>query len=405
MKKIYFIIILIFHPSVWSDEYSQKITTYLKKYPNDLSIIANAGVHYYRKKMWRKAIYYFSAQNMNRYNNYSSIMYFQAKSYLHLKDHKYAYKLFKQARAIGLPDSLDKKAKKYIKYFASIYRSSENKKNAKKINTIVLPNQITPYAGKITYSDKASKDTGEILGVYYKHLRKQSILELGIEKLTINFNKDLNIDNYTQEDGIATFAFLNKTYQHKFRALFHMNKVDSSSAFSAMSFGSSYNYYFFNYTNIGVELSISKFSGNDNSNDVISNQITSHITYPIINWIYLSSKYNYASNSYNGSNIISTKGNNSSPSSLELGGTFYFKYLTLDAKYTFGKESFLLKNDGFIIQNSTDIIKKISSLTATAIISKRITLTAKWSQKKYKQEGNDELFTSNTNIIFTNIFF
>jgi len=384
-------------------KYVEKVSARLAKHPNDLRTIVNAGVFFYRRGDYRSAIYYFSAPNLKAHNQYHLVKYFQGICHYKLREYKYSHDVFKYALTIQSSNRKDDEINKYLNKIKRFYRPVIKKKSVATNNKIFT--KISVYSGNLSYSTDANKNSGSVTGGYLSLTKNKYVFEGAIEKLTLTFNPLLSVPDYSQTDTVFSIGKFNKSFKKKYRALYHKNSIDSESAFSSQSILLGYDYYFASGAVFGAEAIYSRFSENINSSMFKATQITAKGVFPLNLKFYLLGDLNYSRNDYGGNTLLGTVGEKASLTSLDLGFSLYFKYLSFNLMKTFGEEQFLLKSGGFLIQNSTDLTKNNLNLTITLNFSRKFTISVKHSLGEYLQEGSSEIYENKGTIFIANVMF
>jgi hypothetical protein len=92
MKKTFIIIIaLMWMPCISAqkskiEKFEAEVIRILKADPGNLQVLYRAGIVFYKRKNYKKAIWYWSSPKFIRHKNYHQVKYFQAKAHLALNE-------------------------------------------------------------------------------------------------------------------------------------------------------------------------------------------------------------------------------------------------------------------------------------------------------------------------------
>jgi hypothetical protein len=258
---------------------------------------------------------------------------------------------------------------------------------------------ILPYGGHITYDKnkkKSGKDTANLTGVHASIGSLSYLVEVDYSKFAGKF-KDITYKNFVGESKKIVIkdldqediAFAGSMYftNFMFKIGDHIVNTndpllkDGNVAFVAIG---GYNFVGYDKYSYGVEGYYSKYSdGQDELNvrkSIVVTQFTPYLSF-------------YKSFSYNFKNIISAKYNyqqagdyvEDSYSSYEISDTIYYKNFFTTLKYYGGEMKTGVKDGGFTVMNTLDLMKNGYDVKLGHYISVNSTFTLSYGQNNYQE--------------------
>jgi hypothetical protein len=376
-------------------EYISNVSKTLKKNPNNINLIVEAGKRFYEKKDCKNAIWYFSSPVLKKSKRYIAYRYLQATCHYILKEYADAEFVILLVRQEKLPPKFSKMVEQL----------------AKKIRVKTAPPapegkvNINGHYGMLSFSSDAEKESASIKGASLILDEFGSKFEIAAEKLDMKFNSSLGFEDYSQTDIVLGYSFFDDNFYHNNQFLIHTNSVSSNFAISATSLMYAYDYYFAPFEKIGLELSYNKFKSESEINSFSSTQVAPVLTFGLWKYFYITLKGYASTNNYAGSSTTDVAKLEKSYSSFEGTIGLYITNLVLSYTQSVGEEKFLLKSKGMLIQNSTDSNKSSSNISGKYTFSKNFSLTGLYSSGTYSEENSDINYNSSGVIVFGTLSF
>lgn len=393
--KYFLILFLLFSrelvkASTEDDKFVKKVNQILIKNPNNIDVIIKAGVYFYKKNNYRKAIWYWSSPKLASSSRYSIIKYYQSISHYRLGELQNAKIVLNQ---VDINKVTPRLRRQIINLTTRLYQKKSNPKSSTAVS-------LSHYQGQLSYAEDPQKNSGSLSGFYLMAFEDDIKIEAAFEKLTLEFNDNLGLEDYNQTDYSLLVTSFSDDLLSQTKYGIHVNEVDSLYAFSsksilfgmgAFSMGGSY---------IGIDFSHNMFSATKNVNSFTATQISPGLKFRPVSWLYFSATMVFSRNTYVAESVES----NNNLQSFEFGGGVDFKYFSLGATSSKGEEQFFLKNDGFLIQNSTDKTTISNSISLTIKLGD-FSITGKHTINNYIKEGNNEEFQNESSLLFASINF
>ncbi len=358
-------------------DYIKRITSILKEDPDDIQTIAKAGVYFFKKANYKMSAWYLSSPKLYKHKKFSTLKYYYTRSLFNLKSYKSAYFNISYFETIKMSPKIQKSVKILKEKIQKFYAPSE----PKAVMALML------YGGSGSVSLPEEKESFQYYGSYLSYKKLQNTYEVSYEKLGMKFNQlfSRNID-YAQSDYTVSLSRFDKSYKHLFKLLYHGNTVNSGFAYRTGSVLFDYSYFYEAYHPFGIAVSKTDFSATS-IQDVKSVQYSPRFIFSLFNKMSIILKYNYASTEIDGE---STKKYYSS----ELNMLFNLNKFRFNIGGIAGKEKFLLKSEGFSIQNGTDIITSNYNIEIGYIINSSTKLAIKYTNSSYENASRNKSFTS-----------
>ncbi|MBT4790126.1 MAG: hypothetical protein HON90_01020 [Halobacteriovoraceae bacterium] len=377
-------------------KYFYKVTKALIKNPDNLGLIIEAGTYSYKRKQYAKAIWYWSSPKLIKHRKYADVKYYQALSHIKLKEYNNAIYVLKQ---IDL-STISKKFKNKILVLLNQLRPKMVSKKMAKTNTLSL------YGISLAFEELAKKESGNIGGLYYARGEGKSNFEFSYEYLTLGFEESLNYEDYSQHDIAIAYSLFNKNLTSNNRLLYHKTFATSSNAISSDSFLYGYKYYYAAGESLGIETSYSTLSSKGREGETFqSYQLSPNLNFSLTNNIYIALRANLAEHSYAGNPENLDNEIDKSSTSYEAQFGFYWKYIDMIFYYMTGSERFLLKSDGFMVQNSTDETISSTGISLNLSVSDSFSLSGKYKLSKYLEEANTSEYQAENFMLLFNFYF
>jgi len=372
------------------DIYTAKVTKILTENPNDIDVIINAGIYFYKRQNYTKAIWYWSSPNLASNDKYEAIKYFQAVSHFKIGETTNAKFVLGQINLDNVSKSIRRKVINL--------RNKLNEGNTK--GSLGMSASISYYQASVLFSENVQKQKASINGLYLMVFESETKVEAAIEQLSIEYSEGVEVEDYNQTDYSMFVTNFSKDLSGQVKFGVHINTTDTFYAYSSNSALLGFGAFSNAGSYIGIDLSYNLFSSNGEVGAFTSTQATPNLKWRLTNWLYLKGAVNSSQNTYEKEGVEPV----SNYLSTELEAGLDFDIISLSYSVTNGEEQFFFKNDGFMIQNSTDKTLKSTSVSATLNLG-QFSVTGKHSINNYQEESNDEVFKNEATIFFATINF
>ena len=241
---------------------------------------------------------------------------------------------------------------------------------------------VLPYVATINYDssvNKSAKDKGMVSGVYASKGNMYYLVELDYAHTDISY-KDSNESNLIQDDFTITYS---KYYlKHMVKGGIHhisTSDTDLGDGDVLMAAVSGYHWKGYDKYSYGVEGYYSYYK------DVSITQITPNFSYSKAININTRNNIGFKVN-YIMADDYSTK----DYTSFEVEDTLYYKKIFTTIKAYGGKMKTGVKDSGFTVYNSRDLLKTGYSLKVGYYAKKNLTLSASYSINTFEEDGKTE---------------
>ena len=218
---------------------------------------------------------------------------------------------------------------------------------ASAIASLSLAATIMPYTSYLTYNN-STKDNAYLAGIYMSDFKSPFKYELDVEGLKIKYNKNY-IPDYNERDFtfvLNYFRGYNYTYKLGIHNIF-VNQDNNSDSYDRVLFANFLYYKYLKY-NVGVDYYRGSYDGFNTNQVTLKGGYNFGNYYSKVGSFYAEAKANLIKIS--DKNKAYTKKDSYTNYDIKLQN--FNGALTTTLTYSFGKNSYKVANDGFVVYNT-----------------------------------------------------
>ena len=253
---------------------------------------------------------------------------------------------------------------------------------------------VLPYYGKLSYSGSTTKDSGTIFGIYFSDFKTPWKTELSITDTSIKYTNTTS--NLTQLD-IAILLNYYKGYNDLYKFGFHYINSSDSTTNKGKIFSFEKLYYQTLKYNYGVDIYYSYYSNNSTSPTILQFSPKGGYSfgnyYSNIGSFYIEAIVDYIKP------LTQKTQNNLKNSYLSTSFTLnnYKGKFTTSLNIWFGKRSFEVSNNGFVVNNLSNKQTGGFTISENYKIDKKSSIKLSYSKTNFEENGK-----SNSKTILAN---
>lgn len=385
MKLIYFFILISFSSITLS---AQAMVSSTELSTTD---VVKRAVKYLHQRDCRNALTYLSSPKLKNTHKYDSFKYYRAKCYFFLHEYAKSQLIIGLVNKEKLSRSLKAKAAKLEKDLDQIVYSRH--KRVKSPWFISLGG----YTGTVKFDSNTDREKGTFVGAFGIVAKKQFVFEGGFQKYNLKYKSTSTKEKYSQNGSYFGYSHINPSNTDKYRYFINYVKGSTSDSLNTLALLYGYKHYFGYNHFLGFNLSVNSYSIPSNIiQSFKSAQISPVYKRALGHNFFFSGDVNISINTYKSyaQTTTSPAFNTRYSSDLSLG---YEKInFGFNISAMFGKENFMLKSEGLVVQNYTDSVTSSLAVGTRYSLTKNITFSAKYQNYKFKDETYGKTFAANS---------
>ncbi len=401
MKPFCLVILIIFSANSWAmsdQQYYEQVTKVLRKNPQDVKTIYEAGNYFFKRKNYKLAIWYFSSPLLLHHPKILLIKLKYAHALLKLHRYKEAYAIYRYLEQQKLPVRLQQQVERDLaickQYYVPPYEKTWQ--------------ELALYGGIGSVTPNTNKDTFQYGGIYYAWSKLQHAFELNIEIANVTFNSAVTEIDYRQNDYVLSYAYFTDDFQQRFRAVFHKNAISViiDDVYEVTSVIGEWYYYYRPDYYFNILLGYTDFA-NEISDNQSGFQISPSLVFPLFSTFSGLLRFNYttiSSDAFTADSTtrrgISLESSSISYSSFDIGIKSVWRNFFVNGEMTIGDESYMVKQNGFVVQSCGEEYSKQYKIEIGYNWSRYLMSSVQWSNYHFKDIAtNDEFDVSSLKVL------
>lgn len=262
---------------------------------------------------------------------------------------------------------------------------------------------VLPYAGSINYgsnNNKSVKDKANLYGFHYSIGNLSYLLDFDYSHIKTKYKNSATPD-LKQDDVVLTYSKFYPTFMYKL-GLHTINTTDKQldNGWTIITGIGGYKFYGYNKLTYGIDGYYSSYKDGHDENYVAKkvkiSQVTPYISYYKALSLNLGNTVTAKLNYQHSSNFVKK-----SYTSYEFSDTIFYKKTFTTFKFYGGKMRTGIKDGGFVVYNTLDLMKNGYGVKFGYHLSKKTTLSISYDSNTYREfdQSGTTITDDNTNSV------